>query len=74
MTSQAIRNRSDYMITCINEFAHNNKLTKKDAYNYLKSNKALEFLKDNYEAEHTLSIQDAVDDMRVICRRNGGML
>ena len=34
----------------------------------------LNFLYDCYESEHTLSIEDAVEDMYQICRRNGGEL
>lgn len=74
MIAKSLRNKSDYMIICINEFALHNRLTKKEAYYYLKNNKALDFLKENYEAEHMLSVQDAVDDMSIICQRNGGHL
>ncbi|WP_293715578.1 DUF3791 domain-containing protein [uncultured Parabacteroides sp.] len=32
------------------------------------------FLDECYEAEHQLSLSDAVDDLSVICKRNGGGL
>ena len=32
------------------------------------------FLDKHYEAEHTLSIDDAVEDIAVICHRHGGAL
>ncbi len=35
---------------------------------------AIEFLKENYDVEHTLSLEDALDDMLMICEKNGGML
>ena len=34
----------------------------------------LAFLKEHYEVEHTLSLDDAVEDMMLICKQNGGRL
>ncbi len=34
--------------------------------------KGIQFLKAHYEIEHTLSLQDAVDDLTLICQRSGG--
>nr|WP_296441602.1 DUF3791 domain-containing protein [uncultured Acetatifactor sp.] len=34
----------------------------------------MEFLKENYEIEHTLSLEDALNDMLRICQKNGGAL
>ena len=36
--------------------------------------KAIAFLKDCYEIEHTSSFDDAVEDMERICANNGGVL
>ena len=44
------------------------------AYNYLSKYSGLDFIIDCYESEHTLSIDDAVEDMHAICKRNGGEL
>ena len=49
-------------------------LTKKEAFLYLYANKAIAFLKEHYDIEHTLSIDDAVEDMAEICCQNGGIL
>ena len=46
----------------------------KDLLRYLKDYSGLAFLDKCYEAEHQLSISDAVDDLSVICHRNGGAL
>ena len=34
----------------------------------------IEFLKENYEVEHTLSFDNVVEDISILCRRNGGIL
>lgn len=64
----------DYMVVCINEFAERFNLNYREAFNYLKSHKALQFLRENYEIEHTLGIEDAVDDLYRIAQNNGGRL
>lgn len=61
-----------YIVMSLGLFARKYKLTKKEACNYLSRFKGLEFSIRNYEAEHQLSLQDCVDDMAVICQRNGG--
>ena len=43
-----------------------------EAYHYLHEHGGITFLIDCYEAEHQLSIDDAVDDLALICRYNGG--
>lgn len=61
-----------YIVMCLGMFARKYKLTKREACNYLSRFKGLEFSIRNYEAEHQLSLQECVDDMAAICRRNGG--
>jgi hypothetical protein len=61
-----------YYVMCVGAFAESKNLTPKDAFNYLEKYKGMEFLVDCYEAEHTLSVDDAVDDLTVVCKKNGG--
>lgn len=64
----------DYIVVCISEFAHRYKMHMRDAYIYLSRNKGIEFLKEFYDVEHTLSFDDVLDDLAVICRKNGGTI
>ncbi len=68
------RNVLDYVVVCISEFAERFGMHMKDAYCYLKEYKGLEFLREFYDVEHTLSFEDAVDDLAKICRNNGGAI
>lgn len=68
------KNIINYIVICINEFAKQFKITSKESYFYLKDFKGIEFLKENYEAEHTLSLDDALDDLKKICKNNGGYI
>lgn len=63
-----------YYLVCIRDFGERYGLSQKEAYTYLERHKGLQFLIDCYDAEHTLSLEDAVSDMAMVCKRNGGML
>lgn len=64
----------DYIVVCVNEFADKLGLKYRDAFNYLNKYKAIKFIKENYEIEHTLSLDDAIDDMIMVANNNGGKL
>lgn len=64
----------NYLVVCVNEFATRFNLSSKEAYNYLSRHNGISFLIENYEIEHTISLEDVLDDMVIICRKNGGTL
>ena len=61
-----------YVVMSMGKFARQYNLSKREACNYLSRFKGLQFTINNYEVEHQLSLQDCVDDMYAICKRNGG--
>ncbi len=65
-------NLLDYIVVCISEFASRYEMHMRDAYVYLSRNKGIEFLKEFYDVEHTLSFDDVLDDLTAVCRKNGG--
>ena len=67
-------NKIDYIVACVSAFAQHFKLNTQQAYSYLKRYTGIDFLIDCYEAEHTLSIDDAVNDLQSICSKNGGKI
>ena len=52
-----LKKKINYTVVCVNEFA-----------NY----KGIEFIKEHYDVEHTLSLDTAVEDLTMVCRNNGG--
>lgn len=68
------RKQINYAVACVSEFARKHNLTMKEAFRFLFEYKAITFLKENYDIEHTLSLDDALDDMLMICERNGGRM
>ena len=69
-----LKNKLSYTVACISTLASAHNLSRKEAFSYLYDNKAIAFLKEHYDIEHTLSLENAVKDMEDICRQNGGKL
>lgn len=63
-----------YINLCITKFGEEFGMPAYMSFNYLKDHKALDFLDECYAAEHLLSLEDAMDDMLTISRRNGGTI
>lgn len=70
--TQSDMNILDFIIVCISEFANQHGMHMRDAYIYLSRNKGIGFLKEFYDVEHTLSVDDVMDDLAAVCRKNGG--
>ena len=69
-----VLNRIEYVICCVGAFASRFNLSNAQAYAYLRRFTGIDFLLDCYEAEHTLSIDDAVEDLTHICLQKGGRI
>ena len=74
MDKRDLFNRIEYLSTCISAFGEQFNLSNIESYNYLRRYKGVDFLIDCYDAEHTLSIENAVEDLQMICANNGGKL
>ena len=72
--SNLLKNQIQYTVACINEFAQSKSLTKKQAFIYLWEHKALAFLEEFYDVEHTLSFEDAILDLTAVCQQNRGKI
>ena len=74
MASQKTKDRIDYFVACVTEFAKAFGLDAHQSFDYLDRYQGMDYLMKCYEAEHTVSFADAVNDLRKVCRRNGGRL
>ncbi len=74
MEKQDIQNRINYIVACVGAFAQRFKLSNAQSYAYLRRFTGIDFLIENYDAEHTLSIDNAVEDLQLICQQKGGRL
>ena len=69
-----LKKKINYTVDCVNEFANKLNIAEKEAFDYLYKYKGIAFIKEHYDIEHTLSMDDAIDDIIMICRNNGGNL
>ena len=74
MISKQQINMIDYIVICINDFAERFDMAAKSAFTYLSQYGGIDFLVEHYEAEHTLSLDEAIDDLQAICLKNGGSI
>jgi hypothetical protein len=49
-------------------------MTRQAAYRYLREHRGLEFLIEFYDVEHLQSMDETIDDLLIICQKNGGVL
>ena len=66
--------RIPYVNACVRAFAARFSLSVPAAFRYLKRFQGMNFLEDFYDVEHLLSINEAVDDLVLVCKKNGGLL
>lgn len=67
-------NKLKYTIALIAEFAKKFNLGQRQALNYLKRYKGLDYLQAFYDVLHTKSFEETLHDISIICQRNGGRL
>ena len=63
-----------FITECIYAFGKKFSLPRQSAYEYLRKFAGLSFLIEFYDVEHLQSIEETIDDLVVICRKNGGYL
>lgn len=68
------KDRLDYLIALVSEFAAAHNISMQQAYLYLQKFKGLDFAEEFYDVEHTLSFDEAVEDLTIYCKRMGGSL
>jgi hypothetical protein len=74
MVFNKAKDRLEYFVACVTEFADAFGLDYQKSFDYLDKHCGMDFLMKCYEAEHTVSFADAVNDLQRVCRRNGGHL
>lgn len=63
-----------FTVACVNEFANKHNLSAKEAFQYLFQSKGIAFIKENYDVEHTLDFETILEDLEILCKKNGGTL
>lgn len=63
-----------FINACIRAFAKRIKMPVKNSFLYLEKYKGFDFLLSFYSTLHLQSVEDTVDDLKAVCRNNGGCL
>ena len=63
-----------YLTACIQAFGRRFSMTRQAAFRYLHEHKGLAFLIEFYDVEHLQSMDETIDDLLIICQKNGGAL
>lgn len=66
------KNRIDYTVMIIRDFGDYHHMNPRQAHRYLRRHKAMDYIEQFYDVEHTLSPEDTVATLNDISRRNGG--
>jgi len=65
---------AEFMVMSVNDFAREKNISVKESFSYLCQNNGIDYLRDFYDIEHTLSKEDTMEALSSICRQNGGNL
>ena len=68
------KDKIDYLVMLIAEFAKFYKLTQQQAYNYIAKYGGLDLCEKHYNIMHTLSLADNIESLTNYCKRKGGFL
>jgi hypothetical protein len=63
-----------YIVACVSEFARATGLNPQEAFRYLYDHGGIDFLFEFYDVEHTLSFDDAIDDLKAVTQKAGGLI
>lgn len=74
MISDKAKDRVEYFVACVTEFAKAFGLDSQRSFDYLDKHQGLDFLMRCYDAEHTVAFADALTDLQKVCRKHGGSL
>ncbi|MBP3712404.1 MAG: DUF3791 domain-containing protein [Bacteroidaceae bacterium] len=72
--SKKLRDKVEYLVLLIAEFAVRCKVTEAQSYRYLNQYGALALCDKHYNIMHTLSVEENVETLQSYCRRKGGTL
>jgi len=68
------KDKIEYTVALISDFAKKYSLSTTQAFNYLDRFNAIDFVNQHYNIAHTLSFPEIVDNLALYCKNHGGNL
>ena len=63
-----------FLTASVQAFAQRFSMTRQAAFRYLHEHKGLAFLIEFFDVEHLQSMDETIDDLIIVCQKNGGTL
>ena len=74
MTEAPVKDRIEYAVSLVSDFAKKYSLSTIQAFNYLDRFNAIDFVNQHYNITHTLSFAEVIDNLELYCKNRGGSL
>lgn len=74
MTTVPIKDKIEYTVSLVSDFAKKHSLSTTQAFNYLDRFNAIDFVNQHYNITHTLPFTEILDDLSLYCKNHGGNL
>lgn len=74
MTTVPVKDKIEYTVSLVSDFAKKNSLSTTQAFNYLDRFNAISLINQHYNITHTLPFADIIDDLLLYCKKHGGNL
>lgn len=72
MNHTELRNKAEYLLSLVSQFADSKGLSEQQAYRYINHYGGIELIDRHYGIMHTLSFADALDALTSYIKRQGG--
>lgn len=74
MTQVPVKDKIEYTVAIVSDFAKKYSLSTTQAFNYLDRFNAIALLEQHYNIAHTLAFTEIIDDLALYCKNHGGSL
>ena len=68
------KDRIEYAVSLVSDFAKKYSLSTIQAFNYLDRFNAIDFVNQHYNITHTLPFTEIINDIALYCKNHGGNL
>ena len=72
MTTVPVKDKIEYTVALVSDFAKKYSLTTTQAFNYLDRYNAIALLDQHYNIAHTLSFSEMIETLASYCKDRGG--
>jgi hypothetical protein len=74
MNTAPVKDKIEYTVSLVSDFAKKYSLSTTQAFNYLDRFSTISLLGQHYNIAHTLSSSEIIDDLALYCKNHGGNL